>query len=249
MKKFLAALLALALMLPCALAAAEGVMTDKPISFADFYFGDTFGSIRRDIKVASIDFKYGAYTSRCLADAIDSLPDFSRHNDTVAPCFKVREEGQRIVAGHTAGAFLWFAYSADEHLWFSSSNNLTDENSAVLYGGEYEFETHDNPDSVFADLKSKLIQLYGEPYYIGGDISEALGQVTVDDTERYKGDIEKMQAQYVVWKSSFNGALVVLKNYLMDGRWPQVRLAYISTTADEVLSQYSAQAESGLQGL
>ena len=243
MKKYLSMLLILAMLLPCTLAAADGAMTDKAVNFAEFTFGDTFGNIRKNVKIGSLDFKYGAYTSRCLADAIDNLPDYSSRNENIAPCFKLREEGMRKVAGHDAGAYLWFAYSGNE---------LTDENNAVFYAGEYEFQTNGDPIGVFADLKAKLTQLYGEPFYAGINISDAMGEAGVADIDRYNSNIEEMQPEFAVWKSSVNNTVVVLKNYVQYGDWAQVKLTYISTLADAVLSQYSSPMESGdssLQGL
>ena len=243
MKKLLSLLLILAMLLPCTPAAADGAMTDKAINFAEFAFGDTFGNIRKNVKIGSLDFKYGAYTSRCLADAIDNLPEYSSRNENIAPCFKLREEGMRKVAGHDAGAYLWFAYSGTD---------LTDESSAIFYAGEYEFQTNDNPDGVFADLKAKLTQLYGEPFYAGNNISDAMGEAGVADIDRYNSDIEKMQPEYAVWKSPVNNAVVILKNCLQYGSWPQVKLTYISALADAALSRYASSPSSGdisLQGL
>ena len=86
MKKYLSMLLILAMLLPCTLAAADGAMTDKAVNFAEFTFGDIFGNIRKNVKIGSLDFKYGAYTSRCLADAIDNLPEYSSHNENSPSC-------------------------------------------------------------------------------------------------------------------------------------------------------------------
>ena len=244
MKKFLAMLLILAMLLPCTMAAADGATTDKAINFAEFTFGDTFGNIRKHVKMGALDFKYGAYTSRCLADAIDTLPDYSHHNENIAPCFRLREEGQRSVAGHRAGAYLWFVYPTD---------NLADENNAQFYAGEYEFETYDaDAHSIFEDLKGKLAQVYGEAFYTGGDISAAMGEIVIDDTDRYNNDAETNQAEYVVWKSSANNAVVVLKYFKQHGNWERTQLAYISDIADAALSQSMAQPENGnnsLEGL
>lgn len=245
MKKCFALLLILAMMLPCALAFADGAMTDKPINFAEFTFGDTFGNIRKNIKGRSIDFQYGAYISRYLADAIDSLPDYSNHNNDVAPCFKLNESGQRTVAGHRAGVHLWFAYSG---------NDLANENSAIFYAGEYEFDDNEsNAYSTFTDIKGKMSQVYGAPYYEGSDISAALGEVTVDDMDRYNNDTAQNQAQYAVWKSSTNNTTVVLKYFNQYGDWERTFLVYLSDIADATLSQYigtsGAAANNSLEGL
>ena len=244
MKKFISMLLILAMLLPCTLAAADGVMTDKAINFAEFAYGDTFGNIRKNLKAGAIDFKYGAYTSRCLADAIDTLPDYSRRDENVAPCFRVREEGQRKVAGHHAGTYLWFVYP---------DSNLTDENNAVFYAGDYEFDTYDSDArSIFEDLKGKLSQLYGEPFYAGNNISVAMGEIVPDEIDRYNNDLERYQPEYVVWKSSANNATVVLKFFKQHGDWERTLLSYISDIADATLSQYVVQqsaSDLSLQGL
>lgn len=108
MKKYRAMLLIFAMLLPCILAAA-GVMTDKVINSAVF----AVGNIRKDVKRGSLDFRHGAYTSCCIADAIDNLPDYSHRNKNIASCFRLREEGQHSVVGHHAGAYLWFVYPTD----------------------------------------------------------------------------------------------------------------------------------------
>ena len=216
MKKFFTLLLVLAMMLPCTLSFADGAMTDKPIKFAEFTFGDTFGNIRNNIRLRSIDFKYGAYTSRFLADAIDTLPEYSPRNEDIAPCFKLNESGQRTVAGHHAGAHLWFAYSG---------NDLTDESNAIFYAGEYEFDDFEGDSyAIFTDIKGKMAQVYGEPYYDGSDISAALGEVNVNDMDRYNNDTANYQAQYAVWKSSANNATVVLKYFKQHGDWERTFL-------------------------
>ena len=58
------------------------------------------------------------------------------------------------------------------------------------------------------------------------------------DAERYNNDVENMKADYAVWKSSANNAVVVLKHFIQYGGWERVKLAYISDVADEVLAQY-----------
>lgn len=244
MKKFLAMLLILVMLLPCTLAAADGVMTDKPLSFAEFTFGDTFGNIRENIKVGSMDFMYAAYTSRCIADAIDTLPDYSNHNTNVALCFRMREEGQRTVAGYRAGTRLWFVYP---------DGDLTNDNGAVFYAGEYEFDTLDSgAHDIFEDIKGKLAQVYGDPFYVGSDISAVMGEAAVDDVERYNNDVEQNQAEYAVWKSSANNAVAVLKYLKQFGNWERTLLAYISDIADETMMQYANQPDAGnnsLEGL
>lgn len=241
MKRLLTLLLTLSLLLPV-LAAADGVMTDKTINFAEFTFGDTYGNIRKNIKAGSVEYKYGAYISRYLADAIDTLPEYSSHNEDIAPCFKVREEGQRTVAGYHAGAYLWFAYP---------DSDLTADNSAIFYCGEYQFDAYDTDAlPIFTDLKDKLSQVYGTPYYDGANITDALGEAMVEDTNRYNENTEEYQAQYAVWKSSANNATVVLKYYKQHGNWERTLLMYISNIADATLSQYVAgTGNTSLEGL
>lgn len=231
MKKFFAMLLILVMALPCTLAVADGAMTDKPISFAEFAFGDTFGNIRKNIKSNSIDFKYGAYTSRYMADAIDSLPYYNYSAEESIMCFMLRERGRRQVAGHEADVCMWFAYPA-------TSN--TDDNNAIFYAGEYEFDVQDDPDGVFADLKNKLSQVYGDPFYAGNDISAVMGEPGVEDMERYNNDIALYQPEFAVWKSSVDNSAVVLKNFNQYGDWMRVKLCYISDVADETFAQLSA---------
>lgn len=244
MKRALALMLALILMLPCALAAADGAMTDKAINFAEFSFGDTFGNIRNNVKIGSLDFKYGVYTSRCIADAIDTLPDYVQHNRDLAPCFRVRFDGDRKVASYDATPYMWFAYPTDHY---------TADNDAVFYAGEYEFQLFDkDPVDIFNDLKEKLTTLYGEPFYAGNDISVPMGVFEVEDINRYTEDTQNMQPEYAVWKSSANNTVVVLKKYTQYGNWNQVRLAYISDVADATFAQVPVEVESisdSLEGL
>ena len=244
MKRLLALLLTLSLLLPV-LAVADGAMTDKTINFAEFTFGDTYGNIRKNIKVGSIDCEYGAYISRYLADAIDNLPEYSSRDENTAPCFKVREDGQRTVAGYRAGAYLWFAYP---------DNDLTADNSAIFYCGEYQFDSYGETDvlTIFTDLKGKLSQVYGTPYYDGANITDALGDAMVEDPNRYNENTELYQAQYAVWKSSANNATVVLKYFKQHGDWERTFLMYISDIADATLSQYISAPGAGntsLEGL
>jgi len=245
MKKFLAMLLILVIALPFAPAVAEGNMTDKAISFAEFTFGDTFSNIRNLIKCNSLDFKYGAYTSRCMADAIDTLPDYNNAYEEKALCFMVREKNRRNVADYAADACLWFYYPADA---------LTDENSAVFYAGEYKFDTQGDHSGVFADLKQKLTLVYGEPFYDGNDICAAVGGPGILDMARYNNDVINYDAQYAVWKSSASNTMAVLKYYVQFGNSYEVKLAYISDIADDTFAQLSTITtvsvnDNGLQGL
>lgn len=245
MKKFLAMLLILLSVLPVSLASADGAMTDKSISFAEFTFGDTFGNIRKNAKPYIMEFKYGAYDSRCIADAIETLPD--NYNDgqaSVPYCFVSRERGRRKVAGQEASVNMWFAYTQLDHF---------DENSAIFYAGEYEFEIKDDADGLFSNLKGKLSQVYGEPFYVGFDISEAMGEPGISEIERYMNDSILNLPEYAVWKSSANNAVVVLKKFSENGHRDRVKLAYISDVADEIFAQFVADSGShygeSLEGL
>lgn len=238
MKKIFAMLLALALMLSGAMASAGGAMTDKPITFSDFTFGDTFGNIRDTIELRGLDFQYGLYSSRYLADAVSYAAIIAGGYPSKPICFSLSPNGQRKVAGNDAILTLWFAYP-------EGKSNV--ENEAIFYAGEYEFPNLDAA-SIFDELSDKLTQVYGEPFYSGSDIAAAMGEgphVPDEYLENYNSEADRYQPDYVVWKSSANNAIIVLRTHLQNGDWQHTKLFYISTEADPIFEKAAAASKTG----
>lgn len=233
MKKLLAILLTAALLLLSVPAWAEGNTTDKPITFAEFNFGDTFNTIRNGQYLRNINFQRGLYSPRVLADAIPYVGDWCRVSDTLPACFTAEPDGGRAVAGHNCMVSLWFAYPVE------NGASVIDENAATFYAGEYNF-FDDNGAATFDDLKQKLSQLYGAPYMQGNNLDAVLGELALPDEgmkNSYQEQNQRCQPNYVVWKSSANNAVLVLKSYTEDGSSEFTKLNYISLDAADIFAQ------------
>ena len=234
MKRFLSVLLCMTLMLTSVTGFASGAETNKPIAFANFDFGKTFNEIRRENPFRSIDFKYGRYSARFLADALERVSEEeSMLNMGVAFCFAADLKGEDNVAGHTANRTLWFVYPNQDGVL------VQNEGEAIFYAGEYSFFTNDQEQ--FDDLKEKLKLVYGEPFYEGAEIKNALGDLPnkAAISNWYSQDIFKYSATHVVWKSSANGAMVVLKRCRKPHGSFETRLLYISDCAEETFEYFS----------
>lgn len=240
MKRFFALLLTLALLLPASWAMAEGPMTDKPIAFAEFAFGDTFGEIRASQRMRSIEFQNGNYCARALADA-NQYAAITGYWDEVNPwCFTARINEERKVAGHEAGVTLWFVYPVE------GGKTVYNENDAVFYAGQYQFYRGDKKE-IFEDLKNKLGQVYGEAYYAGNSLDAALGTFPLaeDFLPSYQEEHKKMNPEYSVWKSRDSGAMVVLHFFRLNEQENELRLMYISQAGEENFAQMVAQRANG----
>lgn len=242
MKKLLAILLATTMLLMAIPAFAKGDTTDKPITFAEFNFGDTFGTIRSNQYLRNINFQRGIFSPRHLADVTSFyLGDWSRVSETSPTCFYSDTEGGRKVAGHDCEASLWFVYPVE------NGACVVDESSATFYAGEYRF-FDDKAKATFDDLKKKLTQLYGKPYSEDDSLDDALGEITVSEDhlkEAYKEQQQRYDAKYVVWKSSANNAALVLKIYKQDGDREWTKLTYVSLDAADTFAQIEVSGDVG----
>lgn len=241
MKKIFAALLAAVLLLGAACALAEGTMTDKPINFAEFTFGDTFGNIRKQIKMDSISFEYYPISPRMLADVNEYAVSWFSDESSEALGFQAYIREQRDVAGHEAQMNLRFVYP----------ESGAADNDAVFYAGCYSFyEWNEKVSEVWNDLNEKLKKLYGEPFYEGNKVSEALGTLPLEESQLTMYEEEEANASptYTIWKSSANGGMVVLKYYTQfDSQY--LELIYVDENAEALFASENADTSDSMQGL
>ncbi len=257
MKKTLIILLTVLLALSSSICFAEGAETSKTISFFGYTFGDTFGNIRSTKKMSSLDFKYGNYNARVVGDALADMAERDLPEGNAIPSsFFARLSGTGRVAGYDAGVKLWFVYSVQD------GAVLSGETDAIFYAGEYEFHSWDDIVSIHADLKGKLETLYGTPFYAGGDLNAAMGEMPLREgvVGSYNDDNAKFKPEYTVWKSSANGACAVMA-FWRDSNVNEykLKLTYISACADEHFGQmaemgmfggdFGTAVETGMEGL
>lgn len=241
MKKGFALLFAAMLVFGAAGVLADGTMTDKPISFAEFVFGDTFGSIRKQQKIDYIMFDYYPTSPRVLADVNEYAVSWFSEESEEPRCFTASIMESRNAAGHEAQMELRFAYP----------ESGAPENDAVFYAGAYSFYVWDDRiSSVHYDLSEKLKKLYGEPYYEGKKISEALGDfpLSEEQLELYAEEEETCDPTYTVWKSSANGGMLVMKYYSQFEQY-FLRLIYADESAEALFAGDSTNDGDSMQGL
>ena len=233
-KRFLSVLLCLVVMLTSVTGFASGVETSKPITFAGFEFGKTFDEIRSENLIATIDFKYGRYSARFLADALSRVSEeASMRNMGTAYCFTARLKEGSKVGGYDADLTLWFVYPQQDGVL------IQNEGEAVFYAGEYSFFS--NEQAQYDDLKEKLELVYGEPFFEGAELKNALGDLPNQDAVSgwYSSDIFQYSVTHTVWKSSANNAMVVLKRRLQLYGSFEHRLIYISDCAEETFAYFA----------
>jgi len=241
LKKIIAILLTLVMFVSASVCLAEA--TDKPITFAEFSFGDTFGNIRSNMFMRSAEFKRAAYTPREVADVLNFFVDWGNENSTANICFLATPDGSREVAGYRCDLKMWFAYPAVD------GQPIQEENEAILYAGEYYF--HESTDGMFDDLKDKLTQVYGEPDAVTDNLDEALGEIMInaDARNNYNEEVARYAPTYVVWKSTANNAAVVLKTYKEGGDWERVKISYLNLDVEMVQPTNIANTNNDLSGL
>lgn len=243
MKKLLAWMLALMMLLLSSVAFAAGEESSKAISFSGYEFGATFGEIRSIKRLTSLDYKYGPYNACTLADAFSYMLDRSGSisDGEVPSCFFARLKENQLVGGHKAETKLWCVFPV-----LDGAVQLS-ESDAIFYAGEYAFSSWENNlPSTHADLKKKLTTLYGTPYYAGADLKEAMGVPSMPDDvlDNYNGDVAKAELDYTVWKSQANGGMAVLCLWTINGE-QSLKLVYLSNKAD---LHFHHMAEMGLFG-
>ena len=176
MKKLLAILLAMAMLLMSFPAFAEGNTTDKAITFLNFNFGDTFSNIRSSERIYSIRFKTEMLSPRNLAEAFWRVAEWSQVSDTMPVCFDASLPG-RSVAGYWCNPSLFFVYPVE------NGSPVINEADATFYAGTYEFQEGD-AKATFDDLKQKLTQLYGEPHTVANNIDGVLGEASIPENRQ-----------------------------------------------------------------
>ena len=232
MKKLLAILLAMTMLLMAVPASAEGNTTDKAITFLNFNYGDTFNSIRSGSeRFVGIQFKPEMLSPRNLAEAMDSLAFWSMPDDTLPVCFSAHLS-TRTVAGHECNPFLYFVYPVE------NGSPVLNEGEATFYAGEYEFQGGDARE-MFDDLTQKLTELYGEPHTVGKSLDGVLGEGSIPEDRRqeYAEQVERFDPSYVVWVSSSNNAVLVLKHFKEGNDFSRTKLDYISLDAAEIFAR------------
>ena len=239
MKKLLAILLAATLLLMAIPALAEGATTDKAITFMDFNYGDTFGSIRSVEPISWIQFRRETLSPRNLAEASNDLAYWARVDDILPVCFNA-DLTTRTVAGHDCNPSLYFVYPVE------NGRSVLNESEATFYAGEYEFSEAD-PDeakAAFDDLTQKLTQIYGEPHTAGNSLDGVLGEGSIpeDRKQAYAEQMEFYDPSYAVWVSTANNAVLVLKHYKEGESFARTKLDYISLDAADIFAQIDTSA-------
>ena len=231
MKKLLAILLATTMLLTAVPVLAEGNTTDKAITFLDFNYGDTFNSIRSSERIYGIRFKTEMMSPRNFADAIERVGEWSQVSDFLPVCFGA-SLSTREVAGHECNPSLYFVYPVE------NGSPVMNEGEATFYAGEYEFQGGD-AKVTFDDLTQKLTQVYGEPHTVGNSVDGVLGEAKIpqDRQQEYAEQMKYLDPSYVVWVSTANNAVLVLKHYQEGNDFSRTKLDYISLDAAEIFAQ------------
>ena len=217
MKKGFALVLAAVLLLLACSALAEGPMTDKEIKFGSFTLGtSTFADLKASASISSINYWYNtAFTTRAVADARNDIPrNINRYDGRAATAINVSlQQYEPVKVAGYDNVFQTFFF----HFPIENGSYSQDDSKAVLMVGEYSFNTWNmDANTIFEDLKGKLTKTYGEPWLDTKDADEIWGELVIPDNmswyledESYK--VEKYDPTYVVWKSSANGAMLVLR--------------------------------------
>lgn len=237
MKKILS--LVLTLMLLGASAAAENLY-EKEIQFAEFTFGMTFEQVRSQVWVDSIEFRRNPKPTRLVGDALSEVYSIVYDELSVAAQFSARLQ-ERDVAGHRAQV----------HMYFTYPDSARNDSQAVFYAGTYMF--YENGKSTFEDLKAKLSTIYGTPWMETNDAEAIWGPMPWDGEEgqewrqnEWNQMKERYQPiQYVVWKSSANGAMLVLKSMRMFGDTDVAEVDYLWPEADKYFDAMMQDSGSG----
>lgn len=231
MKKLLAILLATAMLLMAVSAFAEGNTTDKAITFMNFHYGDTFSTIRSSEYIRLVFFKTEMLSPRNLADVTGRLAEWDQVSDTLPVCFSA-SLSTCTVAGHSCNPSLYFVYPVE------NGSSVLDEGKAVFYAGEYEFQDGDAKE-MFDDLAKKLTRLYGEPHTAGKSLDGVFGEADIaeNNQQEYASQVERYDPSYIVWVSSANNAVLVLKYYKEGSSFSRTKLDYISLDAAEIFAQ------------
>lgn len=209
-------------------------------------YGDTFSNIRSGERIINLQFKTDMLSPRNLAEVSTRLAEWSQVSDTQPVCFAAGISG-REVAGYWCSPSLFFVYPVE------NGTPVINEAEATFYAGEYEFQDGD-AKAIFDDLKQKLTQLYGEPHTAGNSLDGVFGEASIpeDRQQEYDEMVKSYDTSYVVWVSSANNAVLVLKLY-NDYGFKRTKLDYISLDAVEIFAQIEVDnadsASDSLEGL
>lgn len=245
MKKLLALVLSLMLLCSASAAMAEN-LTDKSISFAEFTFGQSLEQVRATTWVEQIFFSKRIKPTRILADVCRDF-DGILYDDLGDATYLSIRLPEREIAGHRGSVEMYFTYPDASRA----------DNDAIFYAGIYQF--YDQAEGTFNDLKTKLTTLYGTPWAEDTNAADIFGAFEFDEEQQWRRDEwnnhqSRMQGtQYVVWKSSANGGMMVLKFFNENGDWARAELCYLWPEADqyfEAMEQSSGGASvNDMQGL
>lgn len=238
MKKVLCVLLVLTMMLPC-FALADGAMYNKDINFGAYTLGSTTYKQALDKCgwVTTIQFPQEAATTRYIADAMGDIYGSEIMGKMSSPACINAALGSQEVAGLYANVEGYFVQDGTD----TSLDNF------LLYAGAYRFQ--DNPEAAFDSLKGKLQKVYGEPFMVTTDSNAIWGDVLegIDDpegraAERLNQVIQNeasniSNCSYVVWKSSTNDVMVVLRIRTQWGN-TETHIFYLWPQGDELVKQF-----------
>ena len=241
MKKCIALVLSLVLLMTCAASLADNLV-EKDIQFGDYTFGMSFADAKNVAGFNSVRIDYQIpYVSRVISD-----PQFMNaawmayQTRDFCPSFVATANGKQV-AGHDASITLYFR--------FPTAGDAQDYNisSGIFYAGTYDVYDMDNT-SPYDDLKTKLTSVYGEPFMETEDANELWGEIVyVYDQPGYDpyADAAQMYTdkKFSVWKSSANNVMVVLMACNNSG-WNQTQISYIDLSAEDLLTSLLGAPES-----
>lgn len=229
MKKFMSMLLILLLF--ASFATAE--TTESPILFRNNEWGSSFATVQssfpEEIRFYDLD-KDSAYTVE--AKLIDEWGDY--YNGDVCLHTSARSssiEGMKVAGYEISDISLYFARVPDEN------GLLVDDDSYTsLYYASYEITPKD-PEAALADLREKLIGLYGEPS-------------DEDESDSY------IARKYTLWRGANDTIVLLVGSDYGSGSYKiEIRYAtlegnqMLQTALDALAKQEKLDAASNTDGL
>lgn len=239
--KRIVSLAVVAILLIASVACAEGYnITHEPIKLLGIDFGTRFDDVRKKIVNETWvqdtwEWYDPEFWTEMIKDIICSETAASGKNYPGA-MFEQYTYGDGKVAGYEVEEMkLYYACG------MKSDTELSyDLNDGVFYAGIYYVNATD-VNSVYADLKTKLTQVYGAD--TGLTSEEVFEKFSPDD-----GSCMRVETTYALWESDANDSYLVLKanDYpkdLNDYASDYVEIMYVWKEADAIINQNIAIAK------
>ena len=242
MKKLIALCLTAVMLLMTCAALAEGPLTEKPINFGKYTLGQlTLQELKENALIDEIDYVRGYLPiSRVFGDVRSFFASAYSLYEPIATHLVVDlyENDPAKVAGYDN-------FTQDFYFLFPLENGhfVNDDDRAVLFAGYYQFYTWDmDANAVFEDLKGKLTSTYGEPWMETKTADDIWGPLEATEDIKYYLESEdyaesRYDPSYVVWKSSANGCMAILR--LEKSSWDDdysVSIVYVDPSMDETFA-------------